>query len=204
MLLNKEKIKDNQIQRLEKIRKDFEETKNPEKLHELLNTYETNMAGWLLNRKPDEKDESFTQMISNERFREDFENEYNNITKTIDEYLEGFDINDDRTEDLVRTMQIILEEQDLYEKCDKKKPISKTQNTIKTVELIEKINTTMERVGAEEYIIDKQNIPTKKQYDNLIKLALGKEKIGIEDVMEAEAQLAKDKNREANRNDPNR
>lgn len=51
----------------------------------------------------------------------------------------------------------------------------------------------MERVGAEEYIIDKQNIPTKKQYDNLIKLALGKEKIGIEDVMEAEAQLAKDK-----------
>lgn len=162
------------------------------------------MAGWLLNRKPDEKDESFTQMISNERFREDFENEYNNITKTIDEYLEGFDINDDRTEDLVRTMQIILEEQDLYEKCDKKKPISKTQNTIKTVELIEKINTTMERVGAEEYIIDKQNIPTKKQYDNLIKLALGKEKIGIEDVMEAEAQLAKDKNREANRNDPNR
>lgn len=204
VLLNKEKIKDNQIQRLEKIRKDFEETKNPEKLHELLNTYETNMAGWLLNRKPDEKDESFTQMISNERFREDFENEYNNITKTIDEYLEGFDINDDRTEDLVRTMQIILEEQDLYEKCDKKKPISKTQNTIKTVELIEKINTTMERVGAEEYIIDKQNIPTKKQYDNLIKLALGKEKIGIEDVMEAEAQLAKDKNREANRNDPNR
>lgn len=204
VLLNKEKIKDNQIQRLEKIRKDFEETKNPEKLHELLNTYETNMAGWLLNRKPDEKDESFTQMISNERFREDFENEYNNITKTIDEYLEGFDINDDRTEDLVRTMQIILEEQDLYEKCDQKKPISKTQNTIKTVEIIEKINTTMERVGAEEYIIDKQNIPTKKQYDNLIKIALGKEKIGIEDVMEAEAQLTKDKNREANRNDPNR
>ena len=84
VLLNKEKIKDNQIQRLEKIRKDFEETKDPEKLHELLNTYETNMAGWLLNRKTDEKDESFTQMISHERFREDFENEYNNITKTID------------------------------------------------------------------------------------------------------------------------
>lgn len=204
VLLNKEKIKDNQIQRLEKIRKDFEETKDPEKLHELLNTYETNMAGWLLNRKTDEKDESFTQMISHERFREDFENEYNNITKTIDEYLEGFNINDDRTEELVRTMQIVLEEQDLYEECDQKKPISKTQNTIRTVELIEKINNTMERVGAEEYTIDKQNIPTKKQYDNLIKIALGKEKIGIEDVMEAEAQLAKDKMREANRNDPNR
>lgn len=204
VLLNKEKIKDNQIQRLEKIRKDFEETKDPEKLHELLNTYETNMAGWLLNRKTDEKDESFTQMISHERFREDFENEYNNITKTIDEYLEGFNINDDRTEELVRAMQIVLEEQDLYEECDQKKPISKTQNTIRTVELIEKINNTMERVGAEEYTIDKQNIPTKKQYDNLIKIALGKEKIGIEDVMEAEAQLAKDKMREANRNDPNR
>lgn len=204
VLLNKEKIKDNQIQRLEKIRKDFEETKDPEKLHELLNTYETNMAGWLLNRKTDEKDESFTQMISHERFREDFENEYNNITKTIDEYLEVFNINDNKSEDLVRVMQIVFEEQDLYETCDKTKPISKTQNTIRTVELIEKINNTMERVGAEEYTIDKQNIPTKKQYDNLIKIALGKEKIGIEDVMEAEAQLAKDKMREANRNDPNR
>ncbi len=204
VLLNKEQIKDNQIHRLEEIRKDFEETKNPEKLHELLNTYETNMAGWLLNRKQDEKDESFTQMISNESFREDFKNEYNNIIRTIDSYLEEFDINDDRTEELVRAMQIVLEEQDLYEKCDQTKPISKTQNTIRTVELIEKINSTMERVGAEEYTIDKQNIPTKKQYDNLIKIALGKEKIGIEDVMEAEAHLTKDKKREANRNDPNR
>lgn len=204
VLLNKEKIKDNQIQRLEKIRKDFEETKDPEKLHELLNTYETNMAGWLLNRKTDEKDESFTQMISHERFREDFENEYNNITKTIDEYLEVFNINDNKSEDLVRVMQIVLEEQDLYETCDKTKPISKTQNTIKTVDLIEKINTTMEKVGIEEYSVDKENIPTKKQYDNLIKLALGKEKIGIEDVMNAEAQLAKDKAKEEIRYDPNR
>ncbi len=204
VLLNKEKIKDNQIQNLEKIRKDFEKTKEPEKLHELLNTYETNMAGWLLNRKPDEKDESFTQMVNHEHFREDFENEYNNITKTIDEYLEVFNINDNKSEDLVRVMQIVLEEQDLYETCDKTKPISKTQNTIKTVDLIEKINTTMEKVGIEEYSVDKENIPTKKQYDNLIKLALGKEKIGIEDVMNAEAQLAKDKAKEEIRYDPNR
>lgn len=204
VLLDKEKIKDNQIQRLEKIRKEFEKTRDIEKLHELLNTYETNMAGWLLNRKKDEKDETFTQMISHERFREDFENEYNNITKTIDEYLESFDINDGRTQDLVRAMQIVLQEQDLYEKCDQKKPITKTQNTIRTGELIEKINSTMERLGVEEYTIDKQNIPTKNQYDNLIKIALGKEKIGIEDVMQAEEKLTKDKMKEANRNDPNR
>lgn len=204
VLLDKEKIKDNQIQRLEKIREEFEKTRDIEKLHELLNTYETNMAGWLLNRKKDEKDETFTQMISHERFREDFENEYNNITKTIDEYLESFDINDSRTQDLVRAMQIVLQEQDLYEKCDQKKPITKTQNTIRTGELIEKINSTMERLGVEEYTIDKQNIPTKNEYDNLIKIALGKEKIGIEDVMQAEEKLTKDKMKEANRNDPNR
>ena len=48
---------------------------------------------------------------------------------------------------LRREMQIVLQEHDLYETCDKVKLISKTQSTIKTEKIIEKINETMERVG---------------------------------------------------------
>ena len=147
ILLDKEKIKDRQIERLEELKKNFEETRNPDKLHELLNTYETNMAGWLLNRKQDEQDQSFTKSINNERFREEFDEEYSKITSTMENYLEGFEQNHESTQDLVRAMQLVLQEHDLYETCDKVKLISKTQSTIKTEKIIEKINETMERVG---------------------------------------------------------
>lgn len=208
ILLDKEKIKDRQIERLEELKKNFEETRNPDKLHELLNTYETNMAGWLLNRKQDEQDQSFTKSINNERFREEFDEEYSKITSTMENYLEGFEQNHESTQDLVRAMQIVLQEHDLYETCDKVKLISKTQSTIKTEKIIEKINETMERVGMQEYIVDEENIPTKKQYDisiqNLLKNALREVQIGIEDVRDAEAQLAKDKSRESEKVVPNR
>ena len=208
ILLDKEKIKDRQIERLEEFKKNFEETRNPDKLHELLNTYETNMAGWLLNRKQDEQDQSFTKSINNERFREEFDEEYSKITSTMENYLEGFEQNHESTQDLVRAMQIVLQEHDLYETCDKVKLISKTQSTIKTEKIIEKINETMERVGMQEYIVDEENIPTKKQYDisiqNLLKNALREVQIGIEDVRDAEAQLAKDKSRESEKVVPNR
>lgn len=207
ILLDKEKIKDRQIERLEELKKNFEETRNPDKLHELLNTYETNMAGWLLNRKQDEQDQSFTKSINNERFREEFDEEYSKITSTMENYLEGFEQNHESTQDLVRAMQIVLQEHDLYETCDKVKLISKTQSTIKTEKIIEKINETMERVGMQEYIVDEENIPT-KQYDisiqNLLKNALREVQIGIEDVRDAEAQLAKDKSRESEKVVPNR
>lgn len=166
------------------------------------------MAGWLLNRKQDEQDQSFTKSINNERFREEFDEEYSKITSTMENYLEGFEQNHESTQDLVRAMQIVLQEHDLYETCDKVKLISKTQSTIKTEKIIEKINETMERVGMQEYIVDEENIPTKKQYDisiqNLLKNALREVQIGIEDVRDAEAQLAKDKSRESEKVVPNR
>lgn len=61
LFLNKEKISERQIENLESLREQFEQTRDPKKLKVLLNTYETNMAGWLLNRKQGEKDKSYTR-----------------------------------------------------------------------------------------------------------------------------------------------
>lgn len=66
----------------------------------------------------------------------------------------------------------------------------------------------MKQWNEQEYIVDEENIPTKKQYDisiqNLLKNALREVQIGIEDVRDAEAQLAKDKSRESEKVVPNR
>lgn len=193
VFINKEKVKDRQIERLEQIRKDFEETKDVLKLHELLNTYETNMAGWLLNRKKGEEDKTYTQEINHERFREDFEKEYKKITETMDNYLDNFDISKDGSKDLVRVMINILQEHDLYENADETKPISKTQSTINTKKLIEKINNTMDRVGMSEYRVETENLPKKEQYEQkimkLLKKGLKEKEISYEEVKVAEQQF---------------
>lgn len=61
LFMDKLKIKDNQIENLEALCQEFEKTGDTEKLKALLNIYETNMAGWLLNRKKDEEDKSYTR-----------------------------------------------------------------------------------------------------------------------------------------------
>lgn len=61
VFIDKSAIKDRQVENLETLRQEFEKTGDTEKLKALLNTYETNMAGWLLNRKTDEEDKSYTR-----------------------------------------------------------------------------------------------------------------------------------------------
>lgn len=61
VFIDKSAIKDRQVENLETLRQEFEQTGDTEKLKALLNTYETNMAGWLLNRKTDEEDKSYTR-----------------------------------------------------------------------------------------------------------------------------------------------
>ena len=196
VFVDKEKIKDRQIERLEQIRNDFEETKDISKLHELLNTYETNMAGWLLNRKKDEEDITYTKCINHERFRDDFEKEYEKITETMNNYLDSFDISKDDSKDLARAMLIVLEEHELYATADETRPISKTQSTIDTKTLIEKINNTMDRAGMSEYRVSPEEIPKKEKYEKkfmkLLKYGLKDKGISYEEVQMADRQLNKE------------
>ena len=196
VFIDKEKVKDRQIERLEQIRNDFEETKDISKLHELLNTYETNMAGWLLNRKKDEEDITYTKCINHERFRDDFEKEYEKITETMNNYLDSFDISKDDSKDLARAMLIVLEEHELYATADETRPISKTQSTIDTKTLIEKINNTMDRAGMSEYRVSPEEIPKKEKYEKkfmkLLKCGLKDKGISYEEVQMADRQLNKE------------
>ena len=194
---DKTKIKDRQIANLERLRLEFQEKKDPRILKELLNTYETNMAGWLLNRSKEKEDQSHTQEINHERFRQSFEEEYQKIEVTLDQYLDQF-ANLERgaqDEDLIRMMQIVLEEQDLYERSMKQAPISKTEITMDTGKILQKIDQTMKTIGLNQYAIDLSNIPTAEEYrksvtmKQFMKNALLDQRVTAEEVQAVEREL---------------
>lgn len=103
------------------------------------------------------------------------------------------EINDN---DLIRIMQIVLEERDLYAKCDENKPISKTAITIDTEGILRKLNETMKSVGIENFSIDLGNIPTALEYKKgvtmkkIMQNALLEKGITMQEVKEAEKALS--------------
>ena len=202
--MDKSAIKDRQVENLETLRQEFEQTGDTEKLKALLNAYETNMAGWLLNRKKDEEDKSYTGDVENERFRESFDEEYKKITETLDNYLDRIANQNVQAQDkdLIRIMQIVLEERDLYAKCAEKKPISKTEITIDTESILQKLNQTMKSLQLEDFSIDLENVPTALEYKKtvimkkLMKNALINQGITTEEVRAAEQVLSRENEKE--------
>ena len=142
--------------------------------------------------------------IDNERFRESFDEEYQKITGTLDRYLDGIANKNIQAQDkdLIRIMQIVLEERDLYAKCAEKKPISKTEITIDTESILQKLNQTMKSLQLEDFSIDLENIPTALEYKRtvtmkkLMKNALLNQGITSEEVKAAEQVLSRENEKE--------
>ena len=109
--IDKRVIEQEQIHNLQGMLEAFKQTHDSETLRKLINTYETNMAGWLLNREG--KDSSFTYMINNSRFEQDFADMRILIEDEIYDYLSISDnknITDSQTREVI---DIILDENDL-------------------------------------------------------------------------------------------
>lgn len=93
-------------------------------------------------------------------------------------------------------MQIVLEERDLYAKCDENKPISKTAITIDTESILRKLNDTMKAIGIDDFSIDLENIPTALEYKKSVTMkkimqnALLEKGITMQEVKEAEKALS--------------
>ena len=142
--------------------------------------------------------------IDNERFRESFDEEYQKITGTLNKYLDGIANQNIQAQDkdLIRIMQIVLEERDLYAKCAERKPISKTEITIDTESILEKLNQTMKSLEIGEFSIDLENVPTALEYKKtvimkkLMKNALLSQGITTEEVRAAEQILSRENEKE--------
>ena len=190
--IDKREIEQQQIQRSDSLINKFKETKDVEILKQLINCYETNVAGWLLNRSKDEADASHTEDIDNSRFEEDFKTQWNKIENVVNEYLVSAKDNKNQSvEELVNIMEIVLKENELYKQCEEEKPISKTHISFDVKGVVQKVNEAFENIGENEYKINIEEMPTVKQYQltikEVIKNALGgKKRVNIQDVEAAE------------------
>ena len=163
--INKAEIEKEQIKNLEDMLGNFRNTKDTEVLHKLINTYETNMAGWLLNRSDEiQDDKSHTANVDNTRFKEDFKQIQSQIEDTVKEYFKESKENKISDNKISEVISILLDEIELYEGCEKTKPISKTRVSFNVQELLQEANKTLDDIGKSELKVDLDAKMTSKQY----------------------------------------
>lgn len=207
LYIDKAEIEQQQIDRLENLVEEFNNTKDTQILQKLINTYETNVAGWLLNRSDElEKDESHTATIDNTRFKDDFKNIQNKIEDTVKQFLSIKDGKTNPEEEITEVIKILLKEIELYEGCEKAKPISKTKISFDAKGLLQNANKALDKIGKKELGVDLEKIPSSKDYEvkiqQLIKNALsGKNAVTIEDIYNTKKMIEKTKEE---RNEKNR
>ena len=167
--INKAEIEKEQIKNLEDMLGNFRNTKDTEVLHKLINTYETNMAGWLLNRSDEiQDDKSHTANVDNTRFKEDFKQIQSQIEDTVKEYFKESKENKISDNKISEVISILLDEIELYEGCEKTKPISKTRVSFNVQELLQEANKTLDDIGKSELKVDLDAKMTSKQYKKKI------------------------------------
>ena len=199
LYIDKSEIEKAQIEKLENLLEEFNDTKDTNILQKLLNTYETNVAGWLLNRSEDlDKDDSHTAKINNSRFKEDFEKIQVKIENTVKEFLEEKGKKIQSEKEIMEVMTILLREIELYDGCEEITPISKTKISYNAKGLLQEANKSLHKIGKDELKVNLDEHPSSKKYElkiqQLVKNALsGKDALTIEDIYKAKKMQEKAK-----------
>lgn len=201
--IDKQDVADRQIKNLNNMIEEFEKNGSTELLGKIINTYETNVAGWLLNRD-DKEDNSHTKSIDNSRFEESFNEVGNRVEKLALDYLDNISISkEDKSVELIQVANIILYEQQLYKdsiRAGNRDKISATQMKLNTEEIISKLNDTMDKNNISEYKID-ENTEYRRylRMVDIAKNAICRDKINASELHEARAvkeQIEKNKSGE--------
>lgn len=189
VFIDKKEIEQQQIGNLRELITKIKKEGNIEDVKSLINCYETNRAGWLLNRYKEEKDESFTENIDNSRFEQDFDTIGAEIEGVVKEYLSTA-VEKSDVQELTGIMEILLGEIELYKDCEKTTPISKTQISFDAKGLVEGVNEALNKVGASEYAVDTEQLPGVEDYKLTIKQIIanaltGENSVTIVDISQA-------------------
>ncbi|MBR3696995.1 MAG: hypothetical protein IKM97_01805 [Clostridia bacterium] len=139
LFMSKSELEQNQIDTLYDMIQDYYSKSDLSILSSLVSIYETNVAGWLLNRDNSITDNSFTKGINNERFREDFEFLGTIIFKLLDEYISKLAEKQNNSTDISIIGRIISSELEKYRLANKDKiSISVTKPSIDYKYLLER------------------------------------------------------------------
>lgn len=187
--IDKKEIVKTQIDELNTLMDNFEKTNNVDILKVLINKYETNVSGWLLNRKPGE-DESHTGQIDNSRFSNDFDKVENRMQNVISDYLDKIELsNIDMSKEVLNIATTILQERQLYEDSlsgGSEKKISPTQMKFNTENIILRINNILDKSGMSDYIIrDDTKLEEYIQMKEVAKNAICRQRVSSDDIKKA-------------------
>lgn len=199
--IDKKEIVKKQIGDLDTLVQDFEKTGDTQTLKTLINKYETNVAGWLLNRT-DAEDESHTKGIDNSRFKEDFDAVGAKIEGIVTNYLDTIQTSkEDKSNELVDIATILLKEKQLYEDSKSggpEKKISPTQFSLDAETITKKLNETFEQKGMGEYVItDETTLDEYLKMRDITRNAICKERVTMSDVKDSKQVEEKNKDVEA-------
>ncbi len=159
--IDKQKIEQNQINNLDNLIEEFKRTQDTNTLKKLINAYETNMSGWLLNRSDTiENDNSYTADIDNSRFIDDFNNRKTQLTDLVQDFLSK----ENKENEIVEVIEILLEEIELYEDCEKDKPISKTKISFDANDLLINANEKLTEMGKDNLKVNLESGEKLSQY----------------------------------------
>ena len=139
--IDKKEIALEQINRLNNLMEIFKKTKDMNILHRLISMYETNVAGWLLNRDENVEDKSLTSSIDNSSLKYLFDEKRQEIYEIIKLYIDelrGTEEFDSKTKNLISILQSEADKYDLIN-LDYV-PVTKTASNFKYEYLIGKIN----------------------------------------------------------------
>ncbi len=200
LFIDKSEIEKEQLNNLQSLNDEFNKTGDSSILKRLINTYETNVAGWLLNRAGN--DETYSSDIDNSKFSDDFSNMWNKIQETIDFHID--DITNekdgqDNIKNLTGIVNIVLEELDLYKNCKDRKPITETEANFNYRHILEKVNESFDKIGSSQFKVDMQAIPTAQEYQirmqDILKQSLyGPNKISTRDIEEVKIVMSQERN----------
>lgn len=187
--MDKKEIVNEQIGSLNKLIDDFEKTGNTDTLKKVINRYETNVSGWVLNRKEGE-DESHTKDIDNSRFKDNFNEVEERIQSTVSSYLDKVQSSkDDMSYELTEIATTILAEKKLYEDSltggpDKK--ISGTHMSLDSDKIITKLNSVFDSKGLTNFkVANDTNLKKYLKMKEIAKNAICRERISSTQVKEA-------------------
>lgn len=182
IFMDKRDIEKQQLQNLDFMINEFKENGDLAVLEKLISTYETNVAGWLLNRVPSEADDSLTNSINNERFREDFEQRESSIYDIIGEYILQNRGKEDFADKLAVMSEIMQKEIDKYDLINIEKiPISKTKLKFNVERIKEKIDLLLSPQKAN---ILNENVEIDINLDTIAQDAIEHNGIGLNDLKE--------------------
>ncbi len=199
LYIDKDLIVQQQLERLDILIKRFSATNDLEILSELISMYETNIAGWLLNRdKENISEKSCTENIKNEKYMPAFEERENRIYEIIAEFCKEQRKMQNGNSELEKIKQILNREIAKYNLVEQIQALSRVKMKFQAESILERLEQNWE-VSTDFDLTDLHKakyLPAVINLTQIVEGALEKDMVASSDIARVEKIIEPDRGKE--------